>query len=50
MDWSLFPVLVIVGAVAGALTAIGTTQLLNKSGAREKMIDSVADMYQDWVQ
>jgi hypothetical protein len=39
----------IIGAASGALVALATAQAVERTGARETMISSVADMYKDWV-
>mgnify|MGYP006281624671 CR=1 FL=1 len=39
----------IIGAASGALVALAATQAVERTGAREAMISSVADMYKDWV-
>ena len=40
----------IVGGIVGAVVAIGGTSWLNSSGTRDSLVDSVADMYQKWVE
>lgn len=39
----------IIGAASGALVALAAAQAVERTGARETMISSVADMYKDWV-
>jgi hypothetical protein len=40
----------IIGGVLGALAAISTTWILDRTGARDAMVDSVADMYREWIE
>ena len=40
----------IIGGLAGAASAIITSAILNGTGARDIAVNSVADMYQDWVE
>jgi hypothetical protein len=40
----------IIGGLAGLVVGIAAPQLLTRSGARDIMVDSVAEMYEDWVE